>query len=112
MILVTYTKESDAGKAADYKWFDSVEDFVGWFRMQGDNMTFSLVKKNRSFTQDGWVKKDVSTINSMSNLNRDTKTFLKVSKIITDKGILFEDIRHCSEEIVDCMALKCEISPT
>jgi hypothetical protein len=38
------------------------------------------------------------------------KTLVNVKKIVSGDGILFEDVKHCSEKIVDLMASKCVIT--
>lgn len=110
MILVTFTRKfvEQPQQQAEYKWFESVELFVDWLQQQG-TLAFSLSKGTRSFTQHGWVKRIQSPAQTMQAMDTTLKMVIKVNKIIADEGILFEDVKHCSEQIVDCMALKCVI---
>lgn len=111
MILVTFTRQFlDSDKPqAEYKWFETVEQFIDWLKQQGD-LVYSLTKGSRSFTQHGWVKKIESPAQVLQATDTSLKMVVKVNKVIADDGILFEDVKHCSGLIVDWMALKCEIN--
>lgn len=111
MILATFTRQHRSGNKPqlDYQFFESIELLVDWFKSQGDKLTFSLSKKNRSFTQYGWVPKVQSSAQTMTAYDSTLEMVTRMHRITSDEGILFEDVKHCAGSIVDCMALKCVI---
>ena len=113
MIFAIFTRQTLEGgkKQADYNQFTSVEEFVDWFQNQGDRLLFSLSKRNRSFTQNGWVRKEGSPAQILQAIDSSLKMVTTIDRITSNEGILFESIKHTAESIVDCMALKCEIKP-
>lgn len=107
MIIIYYIRTApDNTKKMDYLWLDTIEEFVDWFFSQGDQVTFSLNKKNRSLTQEGWEMSPVYAANVLTAYDSASQIAVKIIKIVSDEGILFEDIIHCSEMIVDQIALK------
>jgi hypothetical protein len=108
MILVTFTRQSigSAHKQMDYGWFDNVESIIEWFNNQGDKPEYNLIKKNRSLTQYGWIDGTQLPAQVLRTTNTAIKIITQVDEIVSDEGILFSDIQHCSEQIIDCMALK------
>jgi hypothetical protein len=113
MIFAVFTRQPVGGgvKQADYKQFTSIEEFVDWYQKQGDRLLFNLSKRNRSFTQNGWVKQISSPAQILQAIDTGLKMVTNVIKVVSDDGIIFEYINHSSEALVDCMALKCEIKP-
>jgi hypothetical protein len=111
MIIIYYTRQilPSGSKQPDFAKVNTVEEFVDWFSSLGDRIMFNLVKKNRSLTPEGWEKSLAHSANVMQAYNTDQKMALTINKIVSDEGILFEDIKYCSEQIVDQMALKCVI---
>lgn len=90
----------------DFIQLDHPQDVLGWLSGLGDQVVFNLIKKNKVLTAAGWEKTSVPVPNLIQVISRDEKTLFKVEKIISDKGILYSDISHCSELIVDLMASK------
>jgi hypothetical protein len=111
VIVIYYIRESvlDNTRKMDYTSVNTVEEFVDWFFKLGDRVTFSLIKKNRSLTPEGWEKSPVYSANVLSAYDSHHQIAIKIIRIVSDEGILFEDIKHCSEMIVDQIALKCVI---
>ena len=109
MIFAVFTRRpiGEGTKQADYKQFASIEEFVDWFQNQGDRLLFSLSKRNRSFTQNGWVRKESSPAQILEAIDTSLKMVTNVQKVVSDDGILFDNVIHCSEELVSCIASKC-----
>lgn len=108
MIIIYYIRESvpDNTKQMDYLWMNTIEEFVDWFFSQGDQVTFSLNKKNRSLTPNGWEESPAYAANVLTAYDSASQIAVKIHKIVSDEGILFEDVIHCSEQIVNQIALK------
>jgi hypothetical protein len=108
MIFAIFTRQPiDGGKKqADYKQFTSVEEFVDWYQKQGDKLLFSLGYKKRILTESGWIKLDVPAANFMQAIDTKYKIVVDIKRVVRDDGILFDDVTHCSEELVSCIASK------
>lgn len=111
MILVTFTRQAlpDGKPVLDFVHLGSVEELPSWIQGLGTKMTFSLVKKKRRLTQEGWEKNTVLAANLIQVVDEAQNMLINVKKIVSGSGILFEDVKHCSEQIVDLMALKCVV---
>ena len=110
MIFAAFTRQPIEGtskKQADYQKFTDVDAFVDWFRAQGDKLVYSLSKKNRSLTQNGWVRRDSSPAQILQAIDSSLKMVTTIDRIVSDEGILFDNVIHCSEELVSCIASKC-----
>ena len=109
MILATFTRQSlDSNhKQADYQWFDNLNSFVDWYKNQGDKLVYSLRAGKKSLTQNGFV----TFIESPASILQVTDTTLRihteVEKLISDEGLIFNNIQHSSQQLVNCMLLKC-----
>jgi hypothetical protein len=111
MILVTFTRQAlpDGKPVLDFVHLDTIDELPSWLQGMGTRLTFSLVKKKRRLTQEGWEKNTVLAANLIQIIDDGSQMLVNVKKIVSGSGILFEDVKHCSEQIVDLMALKCII---
>lgn len=109
MILVTFTRRyiSSSAPSYDYQRFETIEEFIDWYKEQGDAFNFTLPQRGRSLTQYGWLPMPASPVPVMETIDYRRRVATKIDRVICDEGILFEYIKHCSDSIVDCMALKC-----
>ena len=112
MIFVTYILHSKLfdRKVHDYATFESISEFLNWFESQGDELYFSLTSGKESLTESGWVKQIESPAQILRVVDTKRKTVTRINTVISDDGILFDDIRHCSKSFVRQMALKREIA--
>jgi hypothetical protein len=111
MIVVTFTRQSltEGKPVLDFVHLDTVDELPSWLQGMGTKLVFSLVKKKRRLTQDGWEKNTVLAANLIQTVDEAQNMLVNIKKIVSGDGILFEDVKHCSEQIVDLMALKCVI---
>jgi hypothetical protein len=109
MILVTYKQHFKGGSKPrlDYKQFETVQAFVDWFHSQGSRLYYRLIKKNRTLSPEGWDKKRPHDIVFLQAKDDTLNMLTTIDKVVSNEGILFEDVKHCSDVIVDCIALKC-----
>jgi len=108
MVLVTYTKHNlfTNKKEMDYVSLNNLNEFINWLRELGDDVMFKLIKKNRVLTQTGWKPIEVSIPNLIQVKDSGTNMYYTIDKVVSDDGIIFEHINHCSEELVRYIALK------
>lgn len=109
MILVTFTRQAspDGKPVLDFVHLGSPEELPSWLQGLGSKLTFSLVKKKRRLTPDGWEKNTMLAANLIQIVDEAQNMLINVKKIICEEGILFSDITHCSELIVSVMEAKC-----
>jgi hypothetical protein len=114
MILITYTRLelATSKKQLDFVKLDSLDDIWGWLDGLGGQLVFQLTNKKKVLTPQGFKKCPVPVPNVIQIISEDENTLFNVEKIICERGILFSSITHCSEELVDYIALKCEIRRT
>jgi hypothetical protein len=110
MIVITFIAHD---LAADKRWLDyiqleSLDELVGWLQGMG-SLTFNLNKKKRILTAAGWEKCPAPVPNLIQIKSNDGNMLFKLEKIVSNEGILYEDVKHCSERIVDLVALKYDI---
>lgn len=110
MILIAYTrrKEGTSKSKMDYTSVPDMDAFVDWFFKLGDKPHLNLPTQDTVLTEQGWIPNVVKpAICVMENKDTTHNMVISIKKIVSDEGILFEDIKHCSMRIVDYMALKC-----
>jgi hypothetical protein len=114
MILITYTRHTlaDDKKQMDYVKLAALDEVWDWILSLGGRLSFSLTKKKRTLTQSGWEKFEVNPPDVFTIFLDDPRTVITLYRIVSEDGILFENIKHCSGTIVDLVASKCEISKT
>jgi hypothetical protein len=113
MILIVFTVH-DLGtdkKHLDFIQLDHPQDFLGWLSGLGSQIVLNLTKKNRVFTAAGWEKTSIPVPNLIQVISDNEKVLFKVDSVRSDKGILFEDVKHCSEQFVDLVAANWVIQP-
>lgn len=108
MILVTYTQHnlSTNKKEMDYVNLKDLDAVVNWIWELGDKVMFKLIHNTVYLTQSGWKNLEVSTPNLIQVKNTSTNMYYTVQKVVSNEGILFEHIQHCSEQLIQPMALK------
>jgi hypothetical protein len=109
MIYTYYTRQFlDTNiKQPDFVILNTVDEFIEWLLKQGDRITFNLVSKNRILTHEGWKKQVVPSAHLIQAYDSTQKIFITINRIVSDEGVLFDNIKHCSKVIIDEMALKC-----
>lgn len=114
MILIVFTRATppDYRKQLDYARLDTLDEFWEWLNRQGEKLTYSLNKKKRTLTPSGWDKSGANPANLIQVIQGDPRMVTTIERIVSEDGILFENIKHCSESLVSLIALKCEISKT
>ena len=111
MLLVTYIIQNiiTGTSQMDYSTFETWGELYRWLTGYDGELIFSLNKQNYTLTSEGWEKMNVSPANLIQvRVDSPEKMFITVDKIVSDDGIIFENIKHCSETIIDLMSLKYE----
>ena len=111
MIVVTYIRSITATqkRELDYISVDNIESFIEWFFNQGSRFNINLVDTDKILTSTGWIpnpQPSIPVANILQALDDTLDMVITVQKIVSDDGILFEYIKHCSQQIVRHMALK------
>lgn len=108
MILITFIKHNlnTDKKELDYKQFKTIEELHSWLSCIGETLIYSLTKNNRVLTPSGSKKAHSSEVNLLEVMNKEENILFKVQKVVSNDGILFESIKHCSAELFDYIALK------
>ena len=112
MILVVFTWQyaNTKSRKTDYKWFNTLEEFVQWYYDQGNKPVFSLPSQGfKSLTANGLVAKEQSPLPVMMNTDTTLNIVTDIVRIISDDGILFQSMIHSSKKMYDVMSLKYKI---
>lgn len=109
MIIITFIKHNlnTDKKELDYTQLESIEDLLPWLKSIGGEIIYILTKNKKILTPSGWKKAYTPTANLLEVFNINQKILFRIQKVVSNEGILFEDIKHCSEQLVDYIALKC-----
>lgn len=112
MILITYTEYNleTQTKQLDYVQLKTLNDIWDWLKKFDGEINFILNRKKRTLTPKGWVPLTQNISNIIQIITNNGKMVVNIDKIISNYGIIFESINHCSQHFSLLIALKCEIA--